>query len=109
MCVLLCSSVRCTACDPVCATSSVNPVCVCVESDGIMSRSFVRSSKYRHVFGTPYKKDKCYDNIRISKAPHEGNMCDVNGKFMAVVLESQGGGAFLVAPLEKVRALPKSE
>lgn len=74
-----------------------------------MSRSFVRSSKYRHVFGTPYKKDKCYDNIRISKAPHEGNMCDVNGKFMAVVLESQGGGAFLVAPLEKVRALPKSE
>ena len=66
-----------------------------------MSR-VVRSSKFRHVFGTPYKKDRCYDNIRITKAPWESNMCDVNSKFVAVVLESQGGGAFLVAPLEKV-------
>lgn len=64
---------------------------------------FVRSSKFRHVFGTPNKKDKCYDNIRVSKGPNESNMCAVNGKFVAVVLESQGGGAFLVAPLEKVR------
>ena len=31
-------------------------------------------------------------------------MCSVNGKFVAVVLESQGGGAFLVAPLTKVCA-----
>lgn len=29
-------------------------------------------------------------------------MCAVNGKFLAVVLESQGGGAFLVVPLSKV-------
>lgn len=29
-------------------------------------------------------------------------MSDVNGKFLAVVLESQGGGAFFVSPLEKV-------
>lgn len=29
-------------------------------------------------------------------------MSDVNSKFIAVVLESQGGGAFLVAPLSKV-------
>ena len=66
-----------------------------------MSR-FVRSSKYRHVFGTPWKREKCYDNIRITKSPHDSNMCSVNGKFVAVVLESQGGGAFLVAPLTKV-------
>lgn len=66
-----------------------------------MSR-VVRSSKFRHVFGTPYKKERCYDNIRITKAPWESNMCDVNIKFLAVVLESQGGGAFLVVPLEKV-------
>ena len=62
-----------------------------------------RTSKYRHVFGTPYKRDKCYDNIRISKSPHESNMCAVNGKFLAVCLEAQGGGSFVVFPLEKVR------
>jgi hypothetical protein len=28
-------------------------------------------------------------------------MCDVNGKFVAVVLESQGGGAFTVFPIDK--------
>ena len=32
-------------------------------------------------------------------------MCDVNNKFLAVVLESQGGGAFLVTPLDKVHHL----
>lgn len=66
-------------------------------------RSFVRSSKYRHVFGTPNKREHCYDNIRITKSPHESNMCSVNKKFVAVVLESQGGGSFVVFPLEKVR------
>jgi hypothetical protein len=63
---------------------------------------FVRSSKFRHVFGTPAKRDKCYDNIRISKGPHESNMSSVNRKFLAVVVEVQGGGSFVVLPLEKV-------
>ena len=63
----------------------------------------MRQTKFRHVFGTAYKKEKCYDNIRITKSPHESNMCAVNGKFLAVVLEAQGGGAFLVVPLSKVR------
>ena len=64
--------------------------------------AFVRSSKFRHVFGTAFKRDKCYDNIRITKSPHDTNMCSVNGKFVAVVLEAQGGGAFFVAPLDAV-------
>ena len=64
--------------------------------------AFVRSSKYRHVYGTAFKRDNCYDGIRITKAPHDSNMCSVNGKFLAVVLEAQGGGAFLVAPLSAV-------
>lgn len=67
--------------------------------------AFVRSSKFRHVFGTAWKREKCYDNIRITKSPHDSNMCSVNGKFLAVVLESQGGGAFLVAPLSKVSCM----
>ena len=73
-----------------------------------MAGRFVRHSKYRHVFGTPYKREKCYDNIRITKSPHDSNMCAVNGKFLAVVLEAQGGGAFLVVPLSKVwQPLPR--
>ena len=68
-----------------------------------MAGRFVRYSKFRHVFGTPYKREKCYDNIKITKSPHDSNMCAVNGKFLAVVLEAQGGGAFLVVPLSKVR------
>ena len=66
-----------------------------------MSR-FVRSSKYRHVFGTPNKRDQCYDNIRITKSPNESNMCCVNSKYVAVVLEQQGGGAFQVMRLDRV-------
>ncbi|CAI8034341.1 Coronin-1A [Geodia barretti] len=63
---------------------------------------FVRSSKFRHVFGTPAKKDKCYDNLKISKGPHESDMSAVNSKFIAVVTEVRGGGSFIVLPLEKV-------
>lgn len=67
------------------------------------SNRFVRSSKYRHIAGTAEKRDKCYDGIRITKSPHESNMCDVNSKFVAVVMEGQGGGPFFVAPLSRVR------
>ena len=67
-----------------------------------MSNRFVRSSKFRHVFGTPYKKENCYDSIKITKSPHESSMCSVNKKFIAVVLEGSGGGSFMVAPLSKV-------
>ena len=67
-----------------------------------MSSRFVRSSKFRNIYGTAFSKDSCYDSIKISKAPHESNMCAVNSKFLAVVLEGQGGGAFMVTPLSKV-------
>ena len=68
-----------------------------------MANRIVRSSKFRHVFGTPAKKDQWYDNIRVTNSPHESNMSAVNAKFIAVVTEVQGGGSFLVLPLEKVR------
>ena len=70
-----------------------------------MAGKFVRVSKFRHVFGTPYKRDACFDNLRITKSPWESNMCAVNGKFLAVVLESQGGGAFFVVPHSKVNVM----
>lgn len=61
----------------------------------------VRSSKFRHVFAEPPKPDKCFSSIKINKGPWESSMSSVNGKFLAVSLESQGGGSFIVIPLSK--------
>ena len=62
----------------------------------------MRCSKFRHVYGVPAKKEKCYDNIRITKNAHDSSFCAVNPKFVAVVVEVGGGGSFLVIPVEKV-------
>ncbi|XP_074661176.1 coronin-6-like isoform X2 [Tubulanus polymorphus] len=61
----------------------------------------MRSSKYRHVFGDVAKKEHCYENVKITKNQHDAHFCAVNPKFMAVVTESAGGGAFLVLPISK--------
>jgi len=63
---------------------------------------FVRASKYRHVFGQGAKRDQCYDNIRITKSSWDSTFCSVNPKYLAVITEAAGGGAFLVLSLEKV-------
>ncbi|XP_015275013.1 PREDICTED: coronin-1A [Gekko japonicus] len=73
-----------------------------------MSRKVVRSSKFRHVYGQPVKADQCYDDIRVSQMTWDGNFCSVNPKFLAIVVESSGGGAFLVLPLSKTGRLEKS-
>ncbi|CAG7835248.1 unnamed protein product [Allacma fusca] len=62
----------------------------------------VRTSKFRHVFGQPARKEFCYDNIKITKNAHDCNFCACNPKFLAIVTEVAGGGSFLVLPLEKV-------
>ena len=61
----------------------------------------IRSSKFRHVYGLPAKKDKCYENVRISRNAHDGNYCAVNPSFLAVVVEVGGGGSFVVLPLDR--------
>jgi len=66
-----------------------------------MSFRAVRQSKFRHVFGQEQKRDAGYDGIKISRNAWDSPFCDVNNKFLAVVLEAQGGGAFLVLPLEQ--------
>lgn len=67
-----------------------------------MSFRIVRNSKFRHVFAQPAKRDNCYDNIKITKSSWDSNFCAVNPKFLAIVIEAAGGGAFLVVPLQKV-------
>lgn len=62
----------------------------------------MRSSKFRHVFGLPAKRERCYDNVKITKNAHDSHFCAINPKFVAVVTEVAGGGAFLVLPIDKV-------
>ena len=70
-----------------------------------MSFRVVRQSKFRHVFGANLKREQCYDNIRISKASWDSLFCCVNPKFIACIVESGGGGAFLVLPHNKVEEI----
>lgn len=62
----------------------------------------VRASKFRHVFGQASKRDQGYDNIRITKSSWDSTFCAVNPKYLAVITEAAGGGAFLVLGLDKV-------
>lgn len=70
-----------------------------------MSFRVVRSSKFRHVYGQALKREQCYDNIRVSKSSWDSTFCAVNPKFLAIIVESAGGGAFIVLPLNKVSLL----
>ena len=68
-----------------------------------MSFRVVRTSKFRHIYGSNLKREQCFDNIRISKGSWDSTFCAVNPKFLAVIVESGGGGAFLVVPIARVR------
>ncbi|KAL1452712.1 hypothetical protein WDU94_006916 [Cyamophila willieti] len=65
----------------------------------------VRSSKFRHVYGVHSKRDGCYDNVPITRNAHDSHFCAANPKFVAVVTEVAGGGAFLVLPIHRTGRL----
>ena len=62
----------------------------------------IRSSKFRHVYGSPFRKEQSYENLRITRNAHDSNFCCVNPKNLAVVTESAGGGVFIILPVERV-------
>lgn len=66
-------------------------------------RRVVRQSKFRHVFGQAVKNDQCYDDIRVSRVTWDSAFCAVNPRFVAIIVEASGGGAFMVLPLQKVK------
>ncbi|KIV90484.1 hypothetical protein PV10_07786 [Exophiala mesophila] len=72
-----------------------------------MAGRFVRSSKYRHVFGRPTRKEQCYDNVRISKNAWDTNLIKANPEYLAVNWDSSGGGAFAVIPTREKGRLPE--
>jgi len=63
-----------------------------------MSGRFVRSSKYRHVYGTPNKKDKAFLGTR-AETTGEGNYIAASTAYWAVALP--GGGGPVYAGLHK--------
>uniref|UniRef100_A0A8I3N3A1 Coronin n=1 Tax=Canis lupus familiaris TaxID=9615 RepID=A0A8I3N3A1_CANLF len=71
-------------------------------------RKVVRQSKFRHVFGQPVKNDQCYEDIRVSRVTWDSTFCAVNPRFLAVIVEASGGGAFLVLPLSKTGRIDKA-
>ncbi|XP_074869541.1 coronin-6 isoform X3 [Carettochelys insculpta] len=73
-----------------------------------MSRRVVRQSKFRHVFGQAVKADQMYEDIRVSKVTWDSSFCTVNPKFLAIIVESGGGGAFMVLPLTKTGRVDKN-
>ncbi|XP_036402128.1 coronin-1A-like [Megalops cyprinoides] len=74
-----------------------------------MARQVVRASKFRHVFGQAVKTDQCYDDIRISQMTWDSNFCSVNPKFVAMIVDASGGGAFMVLPLSKTGRIDMSQ
>ncbi|XP_066526830.1 coronin-2B [Hoplias malabaricus] len=60
-----------------------------------------RSSKFRHVYGKPASKDQSYDGLPITRGVHDNHCCAVNPRFIAVVTECAGGGAFIVIPIRR--------
>lgn len=62
--------------------------------------SFVRSSKYRHIFGNPHKEH--YAGVKVTRNSADSKFCAVNPKFVAIVVQGAGGGPFLVMPIDKV-------
>ncbi|EQL38355.1 hypothetical protein RJZ56_002751 [Blastomyces dermatitidis] len=71
-----------------------------------MAGRFVRSSKYRHVFGRSTRKEQCYDNLHISKNAWDTNLVKANPKYISVNWETSGGGAFAVLPIDETGKAP---
>lgn len=37
--------------------------------------SIVRASKFRHIFGTPEKGDRCFNDVRVTRSAWDSNFC----------------------------------
>ena len=56
-----------------------------------------RHSKFKNVNVQPNKLDRCMQNINFATGgSSDSSICDVSGKFIALILDTQGGGNFLV-------------
>lgn len=63
-----------------------------------MSR-FVRTSKYRHVFGQPAKREHNIENVKVTNSAWDTNLISASGQYLSVNWNASGGGAFAILPL----------
>jgi len=68
----------------------------------------VRSSKYRHVFGSVAKKEECYDDLKATRSAWDSNFIAANPKYFSVLWEAAGGGSFAVVPFSLKGKVPPS-
>ena len=54
----------------------------------------IRSSKFKHVFGSPFKRQRCYDNVKITRNAHDSGFCAANPKFLVRWYLIQGGDKY---------------
>jgi len=59
----------------------------------------VRSSKYRHVFAQPAKKEHSIDNVKLSGGAWDTNLIAASGSYISLNWNTSGGGAFAILPL----------
>jgi len=57
--------------------------------------TFVRQSKYRHVFGQSAKKEEGYDQIKVSRTAWDTNKVAASTKNFSVIWDAAGGGSFV--------------
>merc|ERR1712137_827712 len=72
----------------------------------VMSR-IVRSSKYRHVFGSAEKKEDCFDGVKVSGTAWDTNKVAASNKFVACIWEAGGGGSFACLANDQAGKLSK--
>mmetsp|Transcript_4417 Transcript_4417/g.6619 ORF Transcript_4417/g.6619 Transcript_4417/m.6619 type:complete len:447 (+) Transcript_4417:61-1401(+) len=70
-----------------------------------MSR-FVRSSKFRHVFGKAAKPEESYFDLKVSRTAWDSNKVYGNTSFVACLWEARGGGSFAVLPADAYGKAP---
>ncbi|XP_051515087.1 coronin-2A [Myxocyprinus asiaticus] len=51
---------------------------------------------FRHVIGKAAVKGRCYHGLQITRSVQDNQFCAVNPRYIAVVTECTGGGAFIV-------------
>jgi coronin-1B/1C/6 len=56
---------------------------------------FVRSSKYRHVFGTQVKREECYDQVKVTRSAWDSPKIAASTQQFSVIWDAAGGGAFV--------------
>jgi len=71
-----------------------------------MASRFVRSSKYRHVFGTCAKKELQYDALKPSRSAWDSDKVTASTKFVGVIWQAVGGGSFTVLRNDQVGKAP---